>query len=480
MYSKFKLKNFLQGDFVVLKKCVALCSIAATLGSFAGVDDLQGEFRNGQLFLRWKENDLPASSRLSVWSSPSPITRENLSGARKIAGMLNVNSARDWHLDIDSFVVNRSKKLKSEEIFAGDVADTGKNKVQINRGFIIRDNGKPISPESGLHVHTPKKDETGKRYYAVTVHKGSLPEIISFTATGKPIEVGPGKARPIVISGKWPENCAKGLPLLISLHGRGGGVAVSKSGKPQGSHLFFADSTLAWREGIPFKFQLIKQKDFLEIRLFDRVWIGRIMSSAEASDARDLVPAISTFWCGYNPDIANKISGPEYRFDNYTERYIIHIIRWAQEYLGTDVNRTYITGGSMGGSGTVQMITRYPEVFAAGAAFVPIYSYTWRKPAAGGGTSAWRLTCSTGKFTAANPARMPDGTDVTVFTDGSRNINRPAVDIPPMIAVSSRTPICQSSTLELNSEDNYLTNSLKSTLPSALNWITIIFPSKDL
>ena len=78
----------------------------------AGVENLTGEFRNGQLFLQWKESNLAADTRLSVWSSDAPITRENVTKAVKIGSMLNLHSARDWWLDIDSFIVKRSKSAK--------------------------------------------------------------------------------------------------------------------------------------------------------------------------------------------------------------------------------------------------------------------------------------------------------------------------------------------------------------------------------
>ena len=96
---------------------------ASALSSFAGLSDLQGEYRNGQVFLQWKESEMPADARLSVWSSAEPIKNGDLSKAVKVAGLLNIRSARDWWRDTESFVIKRSKKAKGEEIFAGKVAD---------------------------------------------------------------------------------------------------------------------------------------------------------------------------------------------------------------------------------------------------------------------------------------------------------------------------------------------------------------------
>lgn len=422
----------------MLKKLLLLSVGAAlTLTAQADLSELKGEFRNGQLFLQWKEANLAKDTRLSVWSSDKPITANNISKAVKIADMLNLNSARDWWLDPDSFVIKRSKKAKGEEIFAGNVADVGaENKL---RGFIIKDGGKTISPDGGLHVHTPCAKLAGNRYYAVAAHKGADSKVLEMTATAAPIKVTEGKAAPIRMRGRLTRNSAKGMPLVIRLHGRGGGVGVDRKGNPVGSHIIFSDRSFAWREGIPFKFSASISKDkVLNISLNDRVWIGRKLDKSESKDSRDYVPAISTFWLGYNVNISKSNRGPKFVWDNYTERYIIHIVKWAQEYLGADVNRTYITGGSMGGTGTVQMVTHFPEVFAAGRALVPIYAFNWKTAKPKDRGSAWRMACSIGQFTAKNPAVMPDGKDLVEYTDGALNMNRPAVDMPPLLATNGR------------------------------------------
>lgn len=416
-----------------MKKLLLSLGMVSALSLCAGVGELNGVFRNGQVFLQWKESNLAKDTRLSVWKSDKPITRENVSKAVRVASLLNVNSSRDWWLDPDSFVIKRSRKAKGEEIFAGNVTDVGEQKKQV-RGFVIENNGKPIPADGGLHVHTPEK--AGRFYFAVTTHKGFSDSIVDFTASGSAIECGKGKAVPIRLNGKLTANSGKGLPLIISLHGRGGGVGVDKKGREVGNHIIFSDSNTAWREGIPFKFTVyVSSKNGVQISLNDRVWIGRILTKNESRDSRDYVPAISTFWLGYNVNIAKSNEGPKYVWDNYTERLIIHIAKWAQDHLGADKNRTYITGGSMGGSGTVQMVTHYPEFFAAGFAQVPIYAYSW---AGGKHNSAWRMTCSIGQFTSKNPALMPDGTDLVDYSNGAKYMGNAAVDMPPLFATNGR------------------------------------------
>ncbi len=418
-----------------MKKLLSLLMAGSAIALCAGISDLEGEYRNGQVFLRWKEDGLDPKTRLCVWSSDAPITEANVAKATRIAAHLNLNSAVDWWLDPYSFFTRRSKKAKSEEIFAGNVSE-GKQKKTV-RGFVIKEGGRPISAKGGLHVHTPKASQEGKRYYAVTAHNGFADKVTGFTATKAAVTVGKGKALPIRLNGKLTQNSAKGLPIIIRLHGRGGGSGVARNGKAIGSHILFSDDTFAWREGIPFKFTAVIQQGALNIILNDRIWIGRKLSRKESWDSRDNVPAIATFWMGYNTNIAKSNRGPKFQWDNYTERMILYVARWAQDYLGGDKNRTYITGGSMGGSGTVQMVTHFPEFFAAGRAMVPVYAYTWKKTLSFN-PSCMRMQCSIGPFTADNPAVMPDGTKLEDYGDGAKNIGRAAIDMPPLLATNGR------------------------------------------
>jgi len=423
-----------------------LCLFAAlAAGSvFAGLSDLSAVYRNGQVFLTWREKDLPADARLEVRGSGKPITREDFEKASLLADMLNTGSAEDWWLDVSNFLVKRTAAMRADEPFAGNAAEAGKKKTS-RKGFVIEDGGSPISPEGGLHVHTPRKDETGKRFFAVVARSGG--KVCGFAGLAEPVEVGPGFCRPLALSkDALKEGSCKGMALVVRLHGRGGGAGVDGKGRPVGTHIIYASRDLAWREGIPFKFQVSCAKNVVDLTLNDRVWIGRVMDKSEISDGRDRVKAISTFWMGYNPDIARSLKGPKFVCDNYTERYIVHLIRWAQEYLGTDPAATYVFGGSMGGTGAVQLATHFPHVFAAAVAHVPVYSYTWKvnpkgkdgKPQVTGSVSMGRIICSAGKFTKKNPAVMPDGKLLEDYLNGAKNIDRPAVDMPPIIATNGR------------------------------------------
>ncbi len=426
----------------------AFFALAGALLSAAEIADLSAEARDGQVFLQWQEKELPQDARLTVWSSAAPITSLKASGVRCEADLLNPGSARDWWQDINSFyskeAQNRKSKkggkakkfLKEEDIFAGNVATENTAQKEIP-GFIIKEDGKPLDPKSGLHVHTPA--EAGSRYFAVSWKKGLDGEVQQFITVKSPVKFQQGKVTPFACAGKpLRKGCATGKPLILSVHGRGGGAGVDGKGNPVGNYLMFMNKDQAWREGIPMKFTVNNRSSHVELSLNDRIWIGRILPKEERTDSRDNVYAIATFWMAYNTNIARHVGAPDLKADNYTERWVIYLVRWAQEYLGTDPDRTYVVGGSMGGTAAIQFATHYPEVFAAVHAMVPVYAFSW-KCTPGDQDTAHRLFCSCGKFTQNDPVRMPDGQDVTEYGDGSKNINRPAVDMPMIFACNGRT-----------------------------------------
>lgn len=57
---------------------------------------------------------------------------------------------------------------------------------------------------------------------------------------------------------------------------------------------------------------------------------------------------------------------------DYTQRRVLWSIEEVARSFGVDRNRVYLTGGSMGGMGTVDLGLRHPELFAALEAHVPV------------------------------------------------------------------------------------------------------------
>ena len=407
-----------------MKKLPSLPLIAALVVSAAAnaasITEVKAVCRHGQIFLTWNEKELPQDAVLSVYASRTPITVENLPQAMLLAKDILPGSARDWLKDPASF---KKDVPHSEPV-----------------GFIIEPGADPLNPSSGLHVHTVTQQTSGDIYFAVVWKNRDTalsPIIAGENATTAPCHAAVDQPIPVWQStpDKEPQpNSCEGLPLILDLHGRGGG----DTSNPQSTFnsLWFANAQQGWREGLAFKFQMNVLPDRVVFFVNDRVWVNRPVT--ESKDVRDHCPAVNTFWCGYNVNIAHTtVSRGDVVVDNFTEKYLLGLIDYAQNYLGTDPNRTYVLGGSMGGSAGVAMATHFPDRIAAVYSQVPVYSYTWEKCSTSNAITACRLECSCGPL-KGKKANLLDGRDLFEYMNGAKNI---AVvrDMPPIFATNGRS-----------------------------------------
>ncbi|MBR6057662.1 MAG: prolyl oligopeptidase family serine peptidase [Victivallales bacterium] len=395
-------------------------AVVSLMSNAASITDLKAVCRHGQVFLTWNEKELPDDATLSVYSSSLPITAETISTAKLLATDILPSSARDWLKDPASF---KKDAPHGEPV-----------------GFIIEPGGEPLNPISGLHVHTVSTQTEGERYFAVLWKSRGLPQspvIAGENATLEPCQAVVGQPIPIWQGTAETEpqaNSCEGRPLILDLHGRGGG----DTSNPHSTFnsLWFANAQQGWREGLPFKFQMNVHPDKVVFFVQDRVWVNRPVT--ESKDARDHCPAINTFWCGYNVNIAHNTGGGKtVVVDNFTEKYLLGLIDYAQNYLGTDPNRTYVMGSSMGGSASVAMATHFPDRIAAVYAQVPVYSYTWEKCSTSNAITACRLECSCGPLKGKN-ATLKNGMDLFEYMNGAKNITV-TKDIPPIFATNGRS-----------------------------------------
>ena len=115
------------------------------------ISELKAFYRSGQVFITWKEADVPEGTTFNVYAASGPIKSSNLSRAKKVGHHIGIHSGRDWWQDPASF--------------------NGKAKSGKPVGFIIEPGGKPIDPSGGLFVHIVTKKTEGKAYFAVTVNR---------------------------------------------------------------------------------------------------------------------------------------------------------------------------------------------------------------------------------------------------------------------------------------------------------------------
>ena len=115
---------------------------------------------------------------------------------------------------------------------------------------------------------------------------------------------------------------------------------------------------------------------------------------------------------------------------NYTEEQILGIVRWAQDDLGTDPDRCYLSGGSMGGSGSVSLGFHHPHIFTHINVRVPAVAYTPEG-------NLWRLECFCGPLdtTAVNHKGEP----FLAHMNGILTAQRSRTDLPFLVMRSGRT-----------------------------------------
>ncbi len=119
---------------------------------------------------------------------------------------------------------------------------------------------------------------------------------------------------------------------------------------------------------------------------------------------------------------------------NYSERRLLWILAWARRTFKTDPNRTYISGSSMGGCGTISFGMRHPEIFAAAKAHVPIVAYRHANPADHQRDSSFRVVGYCG------PLEKPcsDGMPLGERLDGIRWVKRHPGDLPFLVITNGR------------------------------------------
>ena len=382
------------------------------------ISNLQVEESNGQLFITWSENKTPVGTTFKVYQSRELITSVNLADAVLLAHHIEPYSARDWWQDPGSF--------------------SYKEKHSTPVGFSIFNN-KPLSINKGLFVHTiTSNDNNIPKYYAVTAlfpeekeqllimgENSLISPIIGVKALPQPIFLGEPK--------EYIKTIGKDKSLVLNLHWRGGGMTAGPSSEFHPvNYLFFGDKKMGWREGLAFKFNLRITNDVVWIEPNDRAWTGgRAVTESKDLAKRDYCPAVNTWWYGYNSNIHTTTLNKNPEICNYTEEYLLYLVQWAQEFLGTNQYKTYIVGASMGGSGALSMSMHYPKIFAATVAHVGVVSYV--KPGEGTATRLENI-CGPLNEKSQSPSKIP----LLKYMNGEYMASNITDDIPYIYMTNGR------------------------------------------
>lgn len=346
----------------------------------------------GQVAITWDE---VGGVERSVLISTEPLTEANRAGARVVAQGLEAGSANDWYEDP---VIGHRPQGEARGWHIG---------VDLERG-------------GGLFVHTLNSEDPV--YFAVVAEGEAIEP--GRNATTKPINPRPGSSEPIPQSASVIEEQAgtpEGLPVILYLH--------PHTSRPAGemTHLFFGDATMGWRAGLPFKFKVSIGSDHILVEPFDRVWIGRVPGVGETPDAHARkFPHIETWWFGTNSRINSATGRAGGVAENYTERWVLHILDWVIDRYRADRNRVYASGTSMG-SGALRLAFANPEKFAAVDVLVPFVDMSYTS---GSEDNSRRLLAALGgtKTPLANGGTLADRVNLVEFVQQAKG------DLPFTIA----------------------------------------------
>jgi len=318
------------------------------------VTDLSVNHRSGQTFLTWKEisHDLiPATvsvpeliklkERLGityrVYRASHPI-----SSLEDLTPIAEVPSLSGWNTDF----YGRYPKKKHQAF-----------------RYVIEDGAKPLPFGIGLYVYNPQTP--GPAYYAVTVEtKGQENRLLS-----------PGN----VLAKAVHEEVGRGIPVLQRVE------------KPKKFLFVRGDITLRYYvrwEDPPYTSVLGKPFDYLIAippTMADPVQVGLHLHSWGGSLTKGLgwwqnaekgAMLVSTnqvpydWWTGYHE---NYFSGLSLRDPTswkqgvirpYTQQRLLDFLEWVNTRWNVDRPRVFVTGHSMGGSGSAMLAIRHPEKFA--------------------------------------------------------------------------------------------------------------------
>ena len=301
---------------------------------------LEAFSRSGQTFITWPENTSFSGEAYRVYRHTAPITSSNLGSARLVA------------------TVAENSGVYTNEVNSGSPYQSR---------YIIEDQGAQLPSGVGLHVHTTPESGATTQYYAITeIRSGVEQPLQSYMTLSAGVSESKALPRPVIVytNGKktlythWMDYAAwnpkfegyaynfwvgmpssgnaSALPLQLHLHAWGE------------SWQRYWTSGDAYGSGSPYNFPTL--------------WL-------ESDDNRN------TWWYGFANNVSRGQSANSSSvIYNYTEQRLLYCLQWITSSgspYRVDVQRIYLYGGSMGGSGALSFGLRHPEWFSALYALVP-------------------------------------------------------------------------------------------------------------
>jgi pimeloyl-ACP methyl ester carboxylesterase len=325
--------------------------------------------RSGQTFLTWREPAAGQDEFYRIYRHTEAISEGNL-GSAQVLGTIPDSSAMYW----------------TERW----LADYGYTPTQQN--FIIEDLGPELDDDQGLFVYTTHSGEEGTAYYAVTtVTNGS--ENTTIVAGDNSLTTGVDETvddpSPIMV---WQS--ASGLAMVFTQFMDFSDWNPTFTGY---AYNYFVSLPTGYDPAVPTPL-------FLQIQGWGSRYVDAYMENSNGT-AWDW-PAIQiwgddphqSWYYGFTGSHSYGDEWPQYvwgdlgstptsgEIRNFTEerllRSIYDVIR--DPRFNVDTERISVFGHSMGGSGSLALAMRYPNVFAVAFCSEPMTNYGGDNPAVGG------------------------------------------------------------------------------------------------
>ena len=321
---------------------------------------IQAFHRSGQTFITWQEDAAVAGESYQVYRHTAPITAANLNAATLLTdrwGPLAEGSSayvneREWPSPWDPDPVQRN--------------------------FIVQDDGPELSDTTGLFVWTTH--DSGTFYYAVTTVRAGV-EDRNLVAGQDATTVG------------LAETVAKPAPIRVHTTASGRGFVYTQ-------FMDYAEWNPTF-EGYAYNYSVALPPGYdgseaVPLMIYMQGWGGRYgVNDGTPYDFNSIWVEVDdprqTWHYGFNADVDYRTAAlppTTGTIVNFTEQRILQAIDEVSRLYNVDENRIHGHGSSMGGSGMLSLGLRYPNVFAAVYAGLPMTDYAAADGS--GGSTDWR------------------------------------------------------------------------------------------
>ena len=354
--------------------------------------NLAARHQSGQTFITWTERADLSGERYRLYRHTAPIAASNLSSATRLYELAEGSA---------TFFANR--------YFDNSLGAWTTRYVD---RYVITNRGPQLDAGTGLLVWTMATNDfggggTGSAWYAVTTVAGGVENTSSFSAANSigPVAEGVADPRPVLVT-NYPPTAGGGAvniyiqymdlrhwnPTFHAPHARNGYYGLDD-----------ADPAVTGAVQYAYDYAVVLPScsnapapAYLRLHGWSGGDYRAVTGDPDPYDwcAYKIVPydLSETWFFGFarDHDFRSGDVPSAGATANFTEERLLRMLYDLQRdppAAAVDTNRVYVFGSSMGGSGTLALALRYPNVFAAAYASQPMTDYA---ACGDGGGTDWR------------------------------------------------------------------------------------------